>query len=87
MDMPDPLFDGDLRPPRLLNIHCTGCQKTPDQLPEYSREMIDYPESWTPADYVRREEGTFNQRNGHFLCTACYVRAGMPSSPRGWVAP
>jgi len=37
--------------------------------------------------YVQQEEGTLNFQNGHFLCTACYILAGMPSSPTGWVAP
>ena len=41
----------------------------------------------TPEQFVRREEGTFNIENGHFLCTDCYIAAGMPSSPRGWTAP
>jgi hypothetical protein len=41
----------------------------------------------TPDDFVREEEGTFNRSNGHFLCTDCYIAAGMPSSPEGWVAP
>jgi hypothetical protein len=30
------------------------------------------------ADYVRREEGTFNRENGHFLCDRCYISHGMP---------
>jgi predicted alternative tryptophan synthase beta-subunit len=41
----------------------------------------------TPERYVACEEGTFNCNNGHFACTTCYVKMGMPSSPRGWVAP
>jgi hypothetical protein len=41
----------------------------------------------TPEQYVRSEEGTFNLKNGHFACTACYINIGMPSSPRGWKAP
>jgi hypothetical protein len=28
---------------------------------------------------VREEEGTYNPANGHFLCTHCYIAAGMPS--------
>lgn len=38
-------------------------------------------------EYLRYEEGTYNHENGHFLCTPCYIEAGMPSSPRGWRAP
>ena len=64
---------------------CTGCNKHPDEIPEY----IDCAEveGMTPDDYVRTEEGTFNRSNGHFLCTDCYCAAGMPSSSRGWVEP
>jgi hypothetical protein len=41
----------------------------------------------TADDYVWLEEGTINEANGHFLCTACYISAGMPSSPTGWITP
>lgn len=64
---------------------CTGCRKHPDQLSEYVSAAADA--GISPDDYVRREEGTYNRENGHFLCTNCYIKAGMPSSPRGWVAP
>jgi hypothetical protein len=39
------------------------------------------------ADYVWQEEGTLNTSNGHFLCDECYIKAGQPSSPSGWVCP
>jgi hypothetical protein len=45
------------------------------------------PNYLTPDRYVQAEEGTLNPQNGHFLCTSCYIEAGMPSSPAGWVAP
>lgn len=64
---------------------CTGCGKHPDQIEEYVEIAAD--EDMTPDAYVRSEEGTYNPENGHFLCTSCYVRAGMPSGERGWVAP
>lgn len=64
---------------------CTGCNKRPDEIEEYVE--IAKVESMSADDYVREEEGTYNRLNGHFLCTVCYVNAGMPSSPRGWVAP
>lgn len=38
-------------------------------------------------EYVKREEGTYNHNNGHFLCDGCYIKAGMPSSPSGWICP
>lgn len=64
---------------------CLGCSRHPDEIAEYSPAMTET--TLSPAEYVRREEGTYNRRNGHFLCTACYVSHGMPSSPGGWVAP
>jgi hypothetical protein len=38
-------------------------------------------------DYVIENEGTYNRNNGHFLCDTCYIKAGQPSSPRGWKCP
>jgi hypothetical protein len=64
---------------------CVGCNKTPDQLPCYAPYAAGA--RMTPDEYVRREEGTYNPENGHFLCDDCYHDAGMPSSQRGWVAP
>lgn len=64
---------------------CVGCNKHPDEIEEYTDPEVIGDD--TPDDYVRAEEGTYNRENGHFLCTDCYVQAGMPSSPRGWVAP
>jgi len=78
---------------------CQGCGKHPDELDEYIDAAMHYGRSLvgegeerlvgpcTPDDYVRREEGTYNPANGHFLCTSCYCDAGMPSSPTGWVCP
>ncbi len=68
-----------------LEPFCIGCNKKASELEEYVE--IAKEEGMTPADYVREEEGTYNPSNGHFLCTPCYVKAGMPSDPRGWVAP
>jgi hypothetical protein len=66
---------------------CTGCNKTPDEIQEYIECAED--EEMTPDDYVRSEEGTYNPSNGHFLCTDCYIEAGMPSKPYPdkWIAP
>ena len=67
---------------------CIGCQKFPENIAEYRRgnrwEEDEYASS---SDYVKENEGTYNPTNGHFLCTPCYVKAGMPSSDGGWVAP
>jgi hypothetical protein len=64
---------------------CIGCGKHPTDLDEYIEATSK--DGQHPDDYVRREEGTYNHENGHFLCTDCYIRFGMPSSPEGWVAP
>ena len=67
---------------------CTGCNKTADELEEYIEGARDF--EMTVEEYVRTEEGTYNPENGHFLCTACYIAAGMPSNPYpqpNWVAP
>lgn len=68
---------------------CVGCNKHPDQIAEYSPGYIQevMGRKMSADDFVRAEEGTFNRENGHFLCTDCYIKAGMPSSERGWVAP
>ena len=64
---------------------CIGCGSIPENLDEYAVPARE--EGISPAEYVRTQEGTYNPRNGHFLCTACYVRTGAPSSPNGWRAP
>lgn len=62
-----------------------SCKRTPDQISEYV-EFAEM-EGVTPEEYVWAEEGTLNTENGHFLCTDCYMKAGMPSSPTGWRCP
>lgn len=68
-----------------MDIRCIGCNKKPHEIEEYVEAAAD--EDTTPEQYVSSEEGTFNRENGHFACTSCYILMGMPSSPRGWVAP
>jgi hypothetical protein len=64
---------------------CPSCEKRPADIEEYVEAASV--EGMTPDDYVRAEEGTYNCDNGHFLCTACYIKHGMPSGPRGWTCP
>lgn len=72
---------------------CQGCGKTPLQLGgEYRDLLMEDEDSPQPTDQqvldcAWREEGTLNTENGHFLCNMCYIKAGMPSSPRGWRCP
>jgi hypothetical protein len=64
---------------------CAGCDREPEAIDVYV--MYANEEGITASEYVEREEGTYNPTNGHFLCDECYIRAGMPSSPTGWVCP
>lgn len=65
---------------------CVGCASTPDELAASYSIHLDGPDD-TLTNVIKREEGTYNPRNGHFLCDACYIKNGMPSSPYGWVCP
>jgi hypothetical protein len=67
-----------------ITLRCNGCGKSPSELTCYT--MLLEP-GQSADDYVMKEEGTLNFENGHFLCDECYIKAGMPSSPTGWVAP
>ena len=60
---------------------CQGCFKPADQIDEYVEAAGQ--EGKTPDHYVMTDEGTYNPENGHFLCTECYIKAGMPASPPG----
>ncbi len=73
---------GVARPPAF----CVGCNKYPDAIEEYVEAFAENGYA-TPDEYVWNEEGTLNRANGHFLCTDCYIAAGIPSSEEGWKAP
>lgn len=60
------------------------CERTPDQIDEYVE--FGRHEEMTPEEFVWSEEGTLDRATGQFLCTSCYIKAGQPSSPRGWRA-
>lgn len=64
---------------------CVGCDEYAANLDEYVQMGAE--NDMGAAAFVRAEEGTYNRTNGHFLCTACYIAAGSPSSRNGWVAP
>ena len=64
---------------------CIGCIRVPDEIYEYQSSANEMGVS--PDAYVKQEEGTYNPKNGHFLCTKCYIGAGSPTSPEGWKAP
>lgn len=66
---------------------CQGCKLEAKNIWEYIEAATDA--NMDVNEYVRQEEGTYNQKNGHFLCTDCYITAGMPSLPypQTWVCP
>jgi len=70
-----------------LDFKCTGCNKKPNEIDEYIEAAEDL--GMTENEYVLQEEGTYNPSNGHFLCTNCYINAGMPAADVNqgtWVA-
>lgn len=69
----------------IIEPFCVGCNKFAFELEEY--QEAGKREDMAPDDFVKSQEGTYNMENGHFLCTPCYTKAGMPSSPQGWIAP
>ncbi len=68
------------------DVVCVGCNKKPHELSEYTDVAAEW-DYKNAVEYVIGEEGTFNIKNGHFLCTECYVKRGCPTAPNGWVAP
>lgn len=64
-----PITEADLR--------CIGCERKPSEISEYSAASTGERDI-TPEHYVWLEEGTLNRENGHFRCTECYIKAGMP---------
>ena len=68
----------------LSNPLCIGCGRSPREIIEYIENPDDDPD---PIHYVKHNEGTYNRNNGHFACTECYIKMGMPSKPGGWIAP
>lgn len=54
---------------------CRGCGKKANELEEYKEHEA---KNWT-ADDEARSDGSYNPKDGTFLCTPCYVRVGMPT--------
>jgi hypothetical protein len=63
---------------KVFEIRCAGdCKRLPKEIGEYVEGAIE--ENMTPDQYVRNQEGTYNPWNGHFYCTSCYIKLGMPN--------
>jgi hypothetical protein len=55
---------------------CKRCNRTPDEIYEYQHEAkLEGSDPWA---FVRENEGTYNEEDGTFLCTRCYILAGTP---------
>ena len=57
-------------------MHCAYCMKKPEEITEYITAAKS--DGVTPRQYVILNEGTYNRNTGHFYCTDCYVKLGMP---------
>lgn len=75
----DSLLNGEIDDETIIDdiIRCNGCKKHPNDIDEYTylAELEGYSSN---VEFVKREEGTYNRYNGHFWCTSCYIKAGMP---------
>lgn len=59
-------------------VRCVCCGKKPEEIAEY-RDIARVEGYASAEEAVKRQEGTYNPRNGHFYCTSCYIKVGMPS--------
>lgn len=76
----DPMCIRYARDMEYLDSFWATSQEEVDSTPMSEREQ-------KRADYIIHGEGTFNPTNGHFLCDNCYILAGMPTAPGGWICP
>lgn len=72
--------------------YCFRCGKPAGSFEEYDYfEESEREVHGSRADYVKREEGTYNPETNRFACDACYIAIGMPvggpGSDYGWRAP
>lgn len=69
---------------------CITCARRPEEIDCYvwlTMEEEDVATDEKVRQFVINNEGTYNPRNGHFLCDICYIKNGSPSSPSGWKCP
>lgn len=66
-----------------MTPQCTGCHQTPEQIVEFI--MLGFEQGQTPSQYVRENVENYNDRNGHFICNACFPPEAA-SSDGGWLA-
>lgn len=58
-------------------MRCAGCGLHPVKIRAYDT-FAEAEGCESNAEFVRKNEGTYNKANGHFWCDACYIAAGMP---------
>lgn len=56
---------------------CVGCGEYPEDIQEYIDAAYD-DDYDSIREWVVENEGTYNPANGHFYCTSCWDKAGMP---------
>jgi hypothetical protein len=60
-------------------LRCAGCGKRPAQLSEYvDRAKAESDVYACVEEVVELDEGTYDAHTELFLCTDCYIEAGMP---------
>ena len=57
-------------------MKCAVCGKTPEELMEY--KIAAKAEGTTPSEFVRDNEGTYDEKYDLFCCTDCYIKIGQP---------
>lgn len=56
---------------------CAGCGRDPAVIGEYIVQALF--ENMTEQEFVVRYDRTYIPETGEFLCSSCYVKAGIPN--------
>ena len=63
-----------------MDLMCVGCKQAPENIADVCAAARE--EGMNPSDWVRAEEGTLNEENGHFYCTPCFLHLEFTSGRR-----
>jgi hypothetical protein len=55
--------------------YCRYCEKHASEILEY--RMFAAEEGISPEEYIKEQEGTYDEDSNTFVCTDCYIRRGM----------
>lgn len=59
----------------IVTPRCIGCNKTPEQFPEYKYNG----DGISAVEYILENDGTYDMfKKDRFYCDMCYIIAGMP---------